>query len=165
MRIGFVPLLITAAPTLLWPQFAYHPDISKTWDEDALTDWATLVAGLNVRPRTSRAESIIRSRSTSLVNRQPEGSSLVRLRYLCLCSGFGHCGTGESIPPRRIGLRSSNTGFRARFASRNISSSGIRRTPIPVATSVRSTPANKLRYITSLCVVDPVLAANRWQSR
>src|SRR5215213_5576583 len=28
----------------------FRPAIPKTWDEKALTDWATPVAGLNVRP-------------------------------------------------------------------------------------------------------------------
>ena len=50
MRIGFVPLLITVTPALLWPQLVYRPDVPKSWDEAALAEWATPVAGLNVRP-------------------------------------------------------------------------------------------------------------------
>lgn len=41
-------LVMTAG--LCWPQAAFHPAIPKTWDEAALADWATPVAGLNVRP-------------------------------------------------------------------------------------------------------------------
>src|SRR5258708_39730930 len=50
MKIGFLLLLLHISPALLWPQPAYHPAIPKTWDEGALADWATPVAGLNTRP-------------------------------------------------------------------------------------------------------------------
>jgi hypothetical protein len=50
MRSGIVLLLMTVAPGLLWPQSPYHADIPKTWDESALANWVTPVAGLNVRP-------------------------------------------------------------------------------------------------------------------
>src|SRR5260221_1779109 len=36
--------------TVLWSQSAFRPEIPKTWDEAALADWATPVAGLNLRP-------------------------------------------------------------------------------------------------------------------
>ncbi len=50
MRIGFLFLMATIAPTLSWPQSPYRPDIPKTWDEAALAEWVTPIAGLNVRP-------------------------------------------------------------------------------------------------------------------
>src|SRR5687768_15842829 len=50
MKLGLFPLMTAIAPTLLWPQSAYRPDIPKTWDEAALAEWATPIAGLNVRP-------------------------------------------------------------------------------------------------------------------
>jgi len=50
MRIGFLFLLLAIAPWLLWSQSAFRPEIPNTWDEKALADWATPVAGLNVRP-------------------------------------------------------------------------------------------------------------------
>ena len=31
-------------------QSSYHPTIPKVWDEVALRDWATPIAGLNLRP-------------------------------------------------------------------------------------------------------------------
>ena len=34
----------------LWPQAVYRSTIPKTWDEAALAEWATPLAGLNVRP-------------------------------------------------------------------------------------------------------------------
>jgi len=49
MKIGFLGLLVTITPILLWAQSAYRPVIPKTWDEAALADWAT-PARLNVRP-------------------------------------------------------------------------------------------------------------------
>ena len=39
--LGSLPLL---------PQAVYRPEIPKTWDETALADWATPLAGINVRP-------------------------------------------------------------------------------------------------------------------
>lgn len=50
MKIGFLPLLVIIAPALLWPQSVPRPDIPKTWDEAALSDWVTPVAGLNLPP-------------------------------------------------------------------------------------------------------------------
>jgi hypothetical protein len=48
-RIAFGCRVILGS-SLLWAQTAYHPDVPKAWDEAALADWATPVAGLNVRP-------------------------------------------------------------------------------------------------------------------
>jgi hypothetical protein len=50
MKIGFLLLLAIITPAPLWPQSLSRPVIPKTWDETALADWATPVAGLNVRP-------------------------------------------------------------------------------------------------------------------
>jgi hypothetical protein len=50
LKIDFLFLLLTLTPALLWPQSVYRPAIPHTWDEAALADWATPVAGLNVRP-------------------------------------------------------------------------------------------------------------------
>jgi mono/diheme cytochrome c family protein len=53
-RIGGMPVFVllwtTMTSTALWPQSVYRPAIPKTWDETALADWATPIAGLNVRP-------------------------------------------------------------------------------------------------------------------
>jgi len=34
----------------LWSQSPFLPKIPKVWDESALADWATPLAGLNLRP-------------------------------------------------------------------------------------------------------------------
>src|SRR4051795_5772335 len=39
----------------------FRPSIPKAWDEDALRDWATPVAGLNVRPAHFTAEEYYRA--------------------------------------------------------------------------------------------------------
>src|SRR5215472_3563834 len=41
----------------LWPQSVFRQEIPKVWDESALADWGTPVAGLNVRP-THMSEKI-----------------------------------------------------------------------------------------------------------
>jgi len=43
-------LVVSSMPSAVWPQSRFSPDIPKTWDESALADWATPVAGLNLRP-------------------------------------------------------------------------------------------------------------------
>ena len=80
MRIGFVSLLITITPALLFAQDVPRPDIPKTWDEAALADWATPVAGLNVRPThiSSREyysvpEYSLRSYPVYMPGREPAG--------------------------------------------------------------------------------------------
>src|SRR5262249_34908799 len=50
MKIRFLILWLTTAPALLLPQSVYRPAVPKTWDEAALVEWATPIAGLNVRP-------------------------------------------------------------------------------------------------------------------
>src|SRR4030095_5477250 len=58
----------------------WAPDIPKVWDEAALADWATPVAGLNVRPSHISAkeyyavpESNLRSYPADMPGREPEG--------------------------------------------------------------------------------------------
>jgi hypothetical protein len=41
---------ITLDSLTVWSQPAFRPAIPKTWDEAALADWATPIAGLNARP-------------------------------------------------------------------------------------------------------------------
>jgi hypothetical protein len=38
-----------------WPQADFRPSVPKTWDEARLEDWATPLAGINVRPATLSA--------------------------------------------------------------------------------------------------------------
>jgi hypothetical protein len=46
----FIVFAVTLESSILWSQSAFRPRIPKTWDEAALADWATPIAGLNVRP-------------------------------------------------------------------------------------------------------------------
>jgi hypothetical protein len=55
--LRFVVFACILASLPLWSQSAFRPDIPKVWDESALADWATPVAGLKVRP-THMAESV-----------------------------------------------------------------------------------------------------------
>lgn len=55
VRLAFACKIILGA-SLLWGQTAYHPDIPRVWDDDALADWATPLAGLNGRPTHISAE-------------------------------------------------------------------------------------------------------------
>src|SRR5262249_47525747 len=80
MKIGFLPLFASIAPAVLWPQSAYRPDIPKTWDEAALEEWVTPVAGLNVRPTHISAKEYyslvvynLRSYPVYMPGREPEG--------------------------------------------------------------------------------------------
>ena len=58
MKIRFAPaihlvlvaVLLAIFATAQTPSAAWKPEIPRTWDEAALADWATPVAGLNVRP-------------------------------------------------------------------------------------------------------------------
>jgi len=43
-------ITITAAVTALWSQSPFHLVIPRTWDDTALADWVTPLAGLNIRP-------------------------------------------------------------------------------------------------------------------
>ena len=73
-------LLLWTVPAMLWPQSVYRPAIPKTWDETSLTDWATPVAGLNVRPTHISAKEYysvpeynLRSYPVYMPDREPEG--------------------------------------------------------------------------------------------
>ena len=73
-------LLLSAVPALLWPQSVYRPAIPKAWDEAALADWATPVAGLNIRPTHisekeyySLAIENLRTYPVYFPGREPEG--------------------------------------------------------------------------------------------
>lgn len=52
MKLARFALASTAllGSSLLWAQTAYHPDIPRVWDETALRDWVTPLAGLDARP-------------------------------------------------------------------------------------------------------------------
>ena len=65
-------------------------------------------------------------------------SSSCSIFVLTICSRVLRCWSEDS--GRRRGIRSNINGFRERFTSRKISASVSRRTPIPVALSVCSTP-------------------------
>lgn len=56
--VAFVFILTLEFP--LRAQTAYHPDIPRVWDDAALADWATPVAGLNVRPTHITRHNTIR---------------------------------------------------------------------------------------------------------
>jgi hypothetical protein len=46
----FLVLACLLASLTLWSQSGFRPEIPNVWDEAALADWVTPVAGLNVRP-------------------------------------------------------------------------------------------------------------------
>jgi hypothetical protein len=49
-RSRFVLLAVVVEVSVLWAQSAFQPVIPKTWDDAAIADWATPLAGLNARP-------------------------------------------------------------------------------------------------------------------
>ena len=81
MRMTFFILFaLTFAPLSLWPQTSLQRTIPKTWDEAALADWATPIAGLNVRPTHISAKEYyslpVENRKTYPVyypGREPQG--------------------------------------------------------------------------------------------
>ena len=80
MKLGFLFLWAAIAPTLLWSQSVYRPAIPKTWDDAALSDWVTPLAGLNVRATHISAKEYyalpVENRQTYPVyypGREPEG--------------------------------------------------------------------------------------------
>src|ERR1700675_3156473 len=80
MRIGFVLLWAVTLESALCPQSAFRPAVPTTWDETALADWATPVAGLNVRPTHitpkeyySLAIENLRTYPVYYPGREPEG--------------------------------------------------------------------------------------------
>src|SRR5438874_3291668 len=81
MRVAFVTLFaVTLEPSALWSQSAFQPAIPKTWDDAALADWATPVAGLNVRPTHMTAKEYyalptetVRTYPVYVPDREPRG--------------------------------------------------------------------------------------------
>jgi hypothetical protein len=80
MKINCLLLWTTIAPALLWPQSVYRPAVPRVWDEAALADWATPVAGLNVRPKQISAKDYyslavenLRTYPVYFPGREPEG--------------------------------------------------------------------------------------------
>jgi hypothetical protein len=73
-------LVAACGASLLWPQPRADSAIPKTWDETALADWATPLAGLNVGPThisskeyySMRVENL-RTYPVYLPGREPEG--------------------------------------------------------------------------------------------
>ena len=50
-RVFSLGCALAAGALPLWPeQMGYSPTIPETWDETALVEWATPLAGLNLRP-------------------------------------------------------------------------------------------------------------------
>lgn len=50
MRTRVFSFILSFVSPALFAQSVYRPNIPKTWDEKALSDWATPLAGINVRP-------------------------------------------------------------------------------------------------------------------
>ena len=81
MKAGFFILLVAMFESrTLWSQSALGPAIPKTWDEAALANWATPVAGLNVRPAHISAKEYyslpvenLRTYPVYYPGREPEG--------------------------------------------------------------------------------------------
>jgi len=81
MKTGFFVLfVVTLGLSTLWPQSAFRPSIPKTWDGAALADWATPLAGLNVRPTLISAKEYysftvenLRTYPVYFPGREPEG--------------------------------------------------------------------------------------------
>ncbi len=46
----------------VYGQSTFRPEIPKVWDDAALAEWATPVAGLNLRPKHMSANDIARSK-------------------------------------------------------------------------------------------------------
>jgi len=73
-------LVAASGASLLWPQPRADTAIPKTWDETALADWATPLAGLNVRPAFISSKEYYSMRVDNLrtypvyfPGREPEG--------------------------------------------------------------------------------------------
>src|SRR5437588_4323308 len=77
----FWPLaVVTAGASALWAQPTFRPAIPRTWDDAALADWATPVAGLNVRPTHMTAKEYyalptenVRTYPVYVPDREPRG--------------------------------------------------------------------------------------------
>src|SRR5437773_11953636 len=73
-------ILLAAGASSLPAQSGFRPPVPKTWDEAALADWATPVAGLNVRPTHISAKEYyslaidnLRTYPVYFPGREPEG--------------------------------------------------------------------------------------------
>ena len=51
MGLVLIVLLLAFSLSDAWAQTAFRPQIPQVWDEAALENWATPVAGLNLRPK------------------------------------------------------------------------------------------------------------------
>ena len=76
----FLVVCAVILPSFAGPQSEYHPDVPKTWDESALGQWATPLAGLNVRPTHITSEEYyalpidnLKTYPVYLPSREPEG--------------------------------------------------------------------------------------------
>ena len=76
----FIVLVCLSGSLALWSQSQFRPEIPRVWDEAALSDWVTPVAGLNARPTHisakeyySMPEYNFRSYSAYMPGREPEG--------------------------------------------------------------------------------------------
>ena len=81
IRTLILSFLIAAwGASLLWPQSFADAAVPKTWDETALADWATPLAGLSARPThisskeyySLRVENL-RTYPVYFPGREPEG--------------------------------------------------------------------------------------------
>jgi hypothetical protein len=80
MRIPFITFVLWLIVSPMWPQSGFKPEIPKVWDDDALSDWATPIAGLNLRPKHISAkkyyslpEDNLRTYPVYTPGREPEG--------------------------------------------------------------------------------------------
>jgi hypothetical protein len=78
--VFFILFAFTLDSSILWSQSAYRPTIPRTWDDADLADWATPIAGLNMRPTHISAKEYyslpVENRRTFPVyypGREPEG--------------------------------------------------------------------------------------------
>jgi hypothetical protein len=78
--VFFILFAVTSESSVLWAQATFRPVIPKTWDDASLADWATPVAGLNVRPTHISAKDYyslavenLRTYPVYFPGREPEG--------------------------------------------------------------------------------------------
>jgi hypothetical protein len=72
--------MLSLAVVRVWPQVDFRPVVPKTWDDRKLEDWATPLAGINVRPATVSASEYyalpidnLRTYPVYLPDREPAG--------------------------------------------------------------------------------------------
>ena len=75
----------------VYGQPTFRPEIPKVWDDAALAEWATPVAGLNLRPKHISASEYyalkienLRTYPVYAPGREPEGIGGVAARAPCL---------------------------------------------------------------------------------